>query len=94
MAFMGFRRRAWRRTVFAWAGFTWFACPEWPEAYIYPRIPLTDLLEQENQEEEMARLINEMETKEPITEPGKVVERIAELKKEADSLMLEKHELA
>ena len=97
LAFMTIRRRAWRRTFLVWAGTSWFACPEWSAAYLYPKIPLTDLIEEENYEKELTRVVNEMQAQDQIlidAEPGKVVERISELKKEADQLIQEKQELA
>ena len=54
-------KRAWRRTFYVWAGSSWFICPEWPTAYLYPKIPLTELIEEERDEKELARLKAEID---------------------------------
>ena len=45
--FMLQRKFAWRRSLLVWTGMTWFACPEWGNAYLNPKKPLLDLLEED-----------------------------------------------
>ena len=53
---------------------TWFACPEWGRAYWNPKKSLTDMAKEEA----------------APAAPVPVVEKVKELKKEADALVAEK----
>ena len=55
------RKRPWRRSFYVWAGTSWFICPEWTMAYLYPKIPLTELIEEEREQRELDRLKREID---------------------------------
>ena len=80
-----------------WGVMVWFACPEWGLAYIQPKKPLTDLLQDEqssdgkasDEKEDATEIFDQIQKK----ADGTVIERITELKKEARSLIQERQQL-
>ena len=67
-----------KRTMLFWGALVWFACPEWGLAYLQPKKPLTDLLqdEQSSDEKENATEIFDQIRKKA---DGSLIDRVTEL---------------
>lgn len=73
-----------------WAGASWFACPEWGNAYLHPVKPLSDLIEKDPAMRALEETPKQMEAKKEPSTDQQVADRLLELKNEAKLLIKEK----
>lgn len=69
-----------RKTFYMWALSSWFICPEWGSAYVYPAKSLSELID-----EEMVKAPTP--APEAIVTPEAAAEKIDEMKKTVEDIV-------
>ena len=100
-----FRRRAFRKTAYAFVGWTWFCCPEWGVSYFKPKKTISDLMSETDQNSEEQHPVDSMkvlttndatataDATSKVLNKASAAQHVEDLKEEAASLLKEKREL-
>ena len=70
-----------RKTFYMWALSSWFICPEWGSAYVYPVKSLSELID-----EEMVKTPAPAAQEAPITAEA-AAEKVEEIKKSVEDIV-------